>query len=53
MAALADRGAMTREESSARLERGGTVYRQLLDVGQATICRARTPPAGRSRRGRS
>ncbi|MFB6582521.1 hypothetical protein ACFCYC_34845 [Streptomyces sp. NPDC056402] len=53
VAALAERGAMTREESSARLERGGTVYRQLLDVGQATICRARTPPAGRSRRGRS
>ncbi|MFD3472031.1 hypothetical protein ACFWWM_38035, partial [Streptomyces sp. NPDC058682] len=40
VAALADRGAMTREESSARLERGGTVYRPLLDVGQATICRA-------------
>ncbi|MEU4360059.1 hypothetical protein [Streptomyces virginiae] len=27
-------------ESSARLERGGSAYRQLVDVGQATIARA-------------
>lgn len=40
MSALADRGGMTCEEASARLERGGAAYRQLLDVGQATICRA-------------
>ncbi|MFF5783216.1 hypothetical protein ACFY7Y_40675 [Streptomyces virginiae] len=38
--ALADRGGMTREEAAARLERGGEAYRQLLDVGQATIARA-------------
>ncbi|WP_331731386.1 hypothetical protein [Streptomyces sp. NBC_00073] len=40
VAALADRGGMTREEAAARLERGGAEYRQLLDVGQATIARA-------------
>ncbi|WP_331756642.1 hypothetical protein [Streptomyces sp. NBC_01568] len=40
VSALADRGGMTCEEASARLERGGAAYRQLLDVGQATICRA-------------
>ncbi|MER6198090.1 hypothetical protein ABT234_12090 [Streptomyces sp. NPDC001586] len=31
---------MTREEAAARLYRGGAEYRQLLDVGQATIARA-------------
>ncbi|MFG2623230.1 hypothetical protein ACGFXC_37050 [Streptomyces sp. NPDC048507] len=40
LTALAERGAMTRKEAAARLERGGEAYRQLLDVGQATICRA-------------
>ncbi|MER6198092.1 hypothetical protein ABT234_12100 [Streptomyces sp. NPDC001586] len=40
VAALADRGGLTREETTARLERGGAEYRELLDVGQATICRA-------------
>ncbi|WP_030200736.1 hypothetical protein [Streptomyces sp. NRRL S-87] len=40
LTALADRGGMTQQEAAARLERGGASYRQLLDVGQATICRA-------------
>ncbi|MER6316913.1 hypothetical protein ABT237_24570 [Streptomyces sp. NPDC001581] len=39
-AALADRGGLPREDAAARLERGGAEYRELLDVGQATICRA-------------
>ncbi|MFE9484732.1 hypothetical protein ACFYNM_39900 [Streptomyces spororaveus] len=40
VSALAERGAMAREEAATRLERGGEAYRQLLDVGQATIARA-------------
>ncbi|MEU8943554.1 hypothetical protein AB0C97_36800 [Streptomyces goshikiensis] len=40
LAALSDRGAMTREEAAVRLERGGEAYRHVLDVGQATIARA-------------
>ncbi|MFJ3726629.1 hypothetical protein ACIPYQ_29275 [Streptomyces sp. NPDC090045] len=40
VAALADRGGLTREEAAVRLEQGGAEYRELLGVGQATICRA-------------
>lgn len=38
--ALTVRGGLTREQAVARLARGGEKYRQVLDVGQASISRA-------------
>ncbi|MEU9703019.1 hypothetical protein [Streptomyces sp. NPDC047981] len=38
--AVAARGGFTREQAVARLLEGGEEYRQVLDVGQATIARA-------------
>jgi hypothetical protein len=40
VAALADRGGLTRDQAAARLARGSEKYRELLDVGQAVISRA-------------
>ncbi|MGN9788657.1 hypothetical protein ACTMTF_45160 [Nonomuraea sp. ZG12] len=40
MDALAERGGITRDQAADRLAQGGEKYRQLLDVGQATIARA-------------
>ncbi|WP_186779881.1 hypothetical protein [Streptomyces salinarius] len=40
VAALAERGGMTREQAAARIAEGGEKYRQVLDVGQAIISRA-------------
>ena len=40
MDALAVRGGITRQQAADRLTQGGEKYRQLLDVGQATIARA-------------
>ncbi|MER6947414.1 hypothetical protein ABT294_25610 [Nonomuraea sp. NPDC000554] len=38
--ALAERGGLTREQAAARLAQGGEKYRELLNVGQASIARA-------------
>ncbi|PZG19909.1 hypothetical protein [Nonomuraea aridisoli] len=38
--ALAERGGLTRQQAADRLAAGGEKYRQILDVGQATIARA-------------
>lgn len=40
VAALADRGGLTRDQAVARLALGGEEYRHVLDVGQAVISRA-------------
>lgn len=40
VAALALRGGLTQEQAVARLAQGGEQYRQVLDVGQASIARA-------------
>jgi hypothetical protein len=38
--ALAERGGLTRDQAATRLTQGEEKYRELLDVGQATIARA-------------
>ncbi|WP_336215988.1 hypothetical protein [Nonomuraea sp. LPB2021202275-12-8] len=38
--ALAERSGITRQQAAARLAQGGEKYREVLDIGQATISRA-------------